>query len=86
MADPSKRRKPSDIALAENKSWRQGITAARTVKRTLLDERLLLLKLGFPSGHALCEALDKDAAKWAGIEDQMRRDYIKHADDNQLQI
>lgn len=81
----TERRKPSDVALAESKAWQQGIGTARRVKQTLLDERVLLLKLGWPTGHAMCEALDADAAKWAAQEDRMKRDYFAHAEENQIQ-
>ena len=47
---------------------------------------MLLLKLGWPSGHAMCEALDADAAKWAAQEDRMKRDYFAHAEENHLQL
>jgi hypothetical protein len=80
------RRKPLDVALAESRAWRQGLQTARIMKQTHLDERVLLLKLGWPSGHALCEELDRGAGKWAGIEDQMRRDYIQHAQEHYIDI
>ena len=80
------RTKPSDIALAEAKAWRQGIQTVQRVKRTLLDERVLLLKLGWPAAHALCLELDEAAAHWASRENQMRRDYLLHCDENHIQL
>jgi hypothetical protein len=77
------RRKPLDIVTAESKAWQQGIQVARDLKQTHLDERILLLKLGWPVGHALCEDLDKGAEKWAAIEANMRRDYRQHIEENQ---
>jgi hypothetical protein len=81
----TERTKPSDVALAESKAWKQGIQVARIMKQTHLDERILLLKLGFPSGHALCEELDAGAAIWAGRQDQMTRDYLAHAQHHHIQ-
>jgi hypothetical protein len=81
----TERTKPSDVALAESKAWQQGIGTARRLKQTHLDERVLLLKLGFPSEHALCVELDAGAAIWAGREDQMKRDYFAHAQHHHIQ-
>lgn len=82
----TERTKPSDIAVAEARAWRTGLQVARMMKQAHLDERVLLLKLGWPAAHALCEELDAGAAKWAAREDQMRRDYIAHAKENHLQL
>ena len=80
------RRKPSDVAWAESEAWQQGIRTARRLMQTHLDERLLLLKLGFPAGHPLCEVLDRGATTWASYEEQMRRDLIAHVRENNLQL
>jgi hypothetical protein len=72
--------------MAESKAWRQGIDTARRVKQTLLDERVLLLRLGWPSGHALCEKLDQEAGHWAATQDQMTRDYVVHATEHHIQL
>lgn len=81
-----KRTKPSDVAMAEAQAWRLGYQAADTLTKACVNVRHSLLEAGFPSGHALCEDIDKDAAKWAGMARQMRRSMEAHAEVNQLQL
>lgn len=85
MEPEQKRMKVSYVADAEALAWRQGIAVAKHMKETFLKVRHTLLEIGYPSGHALCEELDKGAEKWAGHEEQMRRDYLKHCDENAIQ-
>jgi hypothetical protein len=81
-----KRTKPSDVALAEHQAWKQGIVAAQELADHCVRVRYNLLALGFPDAHALCQDIDKDAAKWAGMAIQMRRSMVKHAEANQIQV
>jgi hypothetical protein len=81
-----KRTKPSDVAMAEHHAWQLGRQAAEKVSRACTEARHELLQRGFPCGHALCEELDQDAAKWAGMATQMRRSMVKHAELNQIQL
>jgi hypothetical protein len=81
-----KRTKPSDVARAESEAWGLGIWAAERLAKACIDTRYDLLERGFPDAHALCQDLDKDAAKWAGMATQMRRSMVKHAELNQIQI
>jgi hypothetical protein len=81
-----KRTKPSDVAMAEHHAWQLGRQAAERLAKACAETRYELLERGFPSGHALCEEIDKDAAKWAGMATQMRRSMVKHAEANQIQL
>lgn len=81
-----KRTKPIDVAMAEHHAWALGWQAAETITKALLNTRGSLLERGFPSSHALCEEIDKDAAKWAASAEQMRRDMVKHAKENQIEL
>jgi hypothetical protein len=81
-----KRTKPSDVAMAEHQAWKQGFVAAQELAGHCVRVRHNLLVLGFPDAHALCEEIDKDAAKWTGMATQMRRQMVKHAELNQIQM
>jgi hypothetical protein len=67
-------RRPLVVRKAHDLVWRLGIKAADDVTRALVEARLELLRAGFPTVHALCEDLDKDAEKWAAHATNMRRD------------
>lgn len=84
--EPPKRTKPSEVALAEHTAWCQALVGAQEMTDSCVRVRSNLLTLGFPSEHALCIDLDKDAMRWAGIANQLRRDMIAHAELNQIQI
>jgi hypothetical protein len=80
------RTKPSDVAMAEHQTWKQGVGAAKAILKTCLQVRIELLDLGFPVDHALCKEIDQDAARWAGRAEQMRRDMVAHAELNQIEL
>lgn len=85
-SEPPKRTKPSDVAMAEHRAWKLGWRAAKEISDHCVRVRYNLLSLGFPSEHALCKEIDKDAGKWAGMATQMRRSMVKHAELNQIQV
>jgi hypothetical protein len=81
-----KRTKVNDVAMAEHRAWKQGLVAAQELTDSCVRVRSNLLALGFPAGHALCEEIDKDAAKWAGMANQIHRDMMAHAKENMIQV
>ena len=58
----------SDVAVTET-----GLNACRQVVEALLAERYILLSEGWPTTHPMCEALDRDAERWAAQAEHQRR-------------
>jgi hypothetical protein len=65
--------RPLEVIETDIRVTRRACTTCRLVMTTLLDHRKTLLALGWPDSHALCEELDRDAARWSAHYEHQRR-------------
>lgn len=65
--------RPLDIIETEIRLTRAAIDVCNRMLAVALKERRGLLDLGWPVGHAMCEALDQVALRWNGEGDYQRR-------------
>ena len=66
--------RPHAIIQADIEETQRAWTTCKEVVKAFLERRLDLLHAGWPVTHALCEALDADASRWA-----MHAEHQRHA-------
>lgn len=67
------RTRPLSVIEADIEVTRAGRSACRAVVDAVLAERHKLLAAGWTDRHPLCQALDRDAERWAAQAEHQRR-------------
>jgi hypothetical protein len=78
------RTKVLDVAQAERSAYWLAVHVCENLATACLEQRLALLRSGFPVGHALCELIDSNCRVWAAQSDQFRRQVTQLEADNNL--
>lgn len=73
MTDAVNRQRPLTIVQEEIRLTRLAMEVADVIVDAALGQRRRLLDDGWPTGHAMCQDIDKVAEFWAAQLEQQRR-------------